>query len=291
MIFTQREDQYWATRTNWVDMAELIKTKWDEGYAITDMVYGDDVYFVLMEKGTGVLGQEYSWNKSLDKILEENSSGSETRCITSICYDGSSACLVRSSFKNGMEQRWCQSAVFPKKDIKFYWNLGYTITVMNWHRGFWWLLFSKGIPYNSKESWETMFRPKPAILSRKLQKESKIITSLCFGDGKWAFAYAHHPEVHSQKILMSKEFPDNEIAELWNENFDISKVAYGKGHWFLTLNSSDVSKGIPEMKEKMGKPGSRLSVDRKSVTEWKQSMAREEQEKRKAEQERKNIKY
>jgi len=65
MIFTKREDQYWAIRVDWKDMADIIKEKWDEGYAITDICHGDGVYYALLEKDTGILALGYEWNKSL----------------------------------------------------------------------------------------------------------------------------------------------------------------------------------------------------------------------------------
>ena len=37
---------------------------------------------------------------------------------------------------------------------------------------------------------------------------------------------------------MGKEFPNEEITELWNQNYDISKAAYGNGHWFMTFINS-----------------------------------------------------
>jgi tetratricopeptide (TPR) repeat protein len=235
MIFTRREDQYWATRTQWEDMAKIIKTKWDEGYAITDMAYGDEVYYVLMEKGTGILGQEYLWNKSFFNVIEEDKETSSNRCITSFFYDKTSFCMVRSSFKQRIDQRWCQSASFPREDIAYFWNMGYSITALNWNRGNWLVLFSKGLDYAQKESWETKFKPKPSRICKSLNQDSRIISSLCYGDGKWAFSYASHPMVFGQKIYMGKEFPEEEISTLWNQNYDISKAAFGNGYWFITF--------------------------------------------------------
>lgn len=240
MIIAEREDQYWATRIKWDDMAGLIKTKWDEGYAITDMTYGDEVYYVLMEKGTGIVGQEYLWKKSFSQIFEEDRSRSDSRCISSFFSDGSSFCVVRSEFKQSIEQRWCQSKSFPKKDIAYYWNIGFAITAINWFKGYWLILFSKGITYGQKESWETTFTLKPQKLTKALNEESKIISSVCFGDGKWAISYARHPNVYSQQLYLGEKFPEDEITNLWNDNYDISKAAYANGQWFLTFINSYV---------------------------------------------------
>lgn len=235
MIFTKREDQYWATRSEWKDMADIIKTKWDEGYAITDMAYGDEVYYVLMEKGTGLLGQEYLWNKTFAIALEADSGESNNRAITSFFSDETSFCMVRSEFENSVDQRWCQSAGFPKEDISYYWKMGYTITAMDWNRGSWLVLLSKGVDYAQNESWETLFKPRPSRISKMLDQNSRIISSHCYGDGKWALSYAGHPKVFGQKIYMGKNFPEEEISALWNENYDISKATYGGGYWFITF--------------------------------------------------------
>lgn len=240
MIIAEREDQYWATRVKWDDMASLIKTKWDEGYAITDMTFGDEVYYVLMEKGTAIVGQEYLWKKSFSQIFEEDKSSSDTRCITSFFSDGSSFCIVRSEFKNSIEQRWCQSKSFPKEDIAYYWNIGFAITAINWSKGYWLILFSKGTAYGQKESWETTFTLNPKKLTKTLNEESKIISSVCFGDGKWAISYALHPNIYSQQLYLGENFPEDEITNLWNDNYDISKATYANGQWFLTFINSYV---------------------------------------------------
>ena len=178
MIFTHREDQYWATRIEWEDMAKLIKEKWDEGYAITDLSFGDGVYYALLEKDTGILAQEYSWNNSVLKFLEEKEKSSDSMVVTSFCYAESSTCVVRSKFKNIIEQRWCRSASFPKEKIAQHWKDGYAISAMSWNNGYWLILLSMGIDYAHKESWETTFRPRPYKISKKLRDEGKIVSSL-----------------------------------------------------------------------------------------------------------------
>ncbi|MDX2440298.1 MAG: hypothetical protein QNK40_07060, partial [Desulfobacterales bacterium] len=195
----------------------------------------------------GILSQEYLWNKSLSITLEEKKDSSDSKCITSFFCDDSSSCVIRSEFEHSVDQLWYRSATFPKRDIAHYWKKGYAITAMNWSNGSWLILFSKGIAYARKESWETIFNPKPYKLSKTFRKEGKIITSLCFGDGKWAISYAQHPKIFSQKIYLGKDFPENEITELWNENFDISKVAYGNGLWFFTfINSSETDFNVQD---------------------------------------------
>lgn len=238
MIFTTKEDQYWATRADWTDMAEIIKKMWDEGYAITDMTYGDEAYYVLMEKETGILAQEYVWNKSFSKALEENKKSSDGMCITSFCCDDTSCCLVRSKFEHSIEQTWCRSTAFPKREIERHWSEGYTISALNWNKGYWRILFSKDLAYAHKESWETTFKPKPLKLNEAFHNEAKMIASLCFGDAKWALSYVQHQGVFSQKVYLGRDFPEKEISEYWSENYNISKAAFGNGLWFFTFNNS-----------------------------------------------------
>ena len=239
MIFTCREDQYWATRIDWEDMAKVIQGKWDEGYAITDMAYGDGLYYVLLEKGTGILAQEYLWGNSFSEALVKKGTSADPMCVTSLLSAGSSVLVVRSKLASNIEQRWCRSATFPKKAIKQYWKEGFAITAMNWNKGYWLILFSKGIVYARKERWETVLNPTAYRLSKFLKKEAIIISSLCSGDGKWAFSYARHPKVFCQKVYMGKDFPEDEITELWNLNYDISKAAYKSGRWIFTFLSSN----------------------------------------------------
>lgn len=239
MIFTSREDQYWATRIEWDDTAKVIKEKWDEGYAITDLVYGDGMYYVLLEKGTGILAQEFLKGDSLSEALGKKGASPDPMCVTTLLCAESFSLVVRSKLASSIEQRWCRSATFPKKAIKQYWKDGFAITAMHWNNGHWLILFSKGITYAHKESWATLFNPTAFKLSKLLNKESKIVSSLCSGDGKWAFSYARHPEIYSQKVYMGKEFPENEITELWNLNYDISKAAYRNGQWIFTFISSN----------------------------------------------------
>lgn len=280
MIFTRREDQFWATRIEWEDAEKIIKEKWDEGYAITDLVYGDGMYYVLLEKGTGILAQEYLWSDSLEDLLKGKSKNTENMCITTFLWAEFSFCLVRSKFSSSPEQLWCKSASFPKEIIGQQWKKGYAITEVFWNDNLWYILFSKGIAYAQQESWETIFKPRPQKLNAFLRDEAKIVSSLCFGDGKWAFSYARHPEVLSQKTCITKEFPDEEITDLWNQGYDISKAAYGRGHWFLTFTSSepDESAKVEELPAEV------------SESDWKRQMARKEQERRKSDMEMKSKK-
>lgn len=60
MIIAEREDQYWATRVKWDDMASLIITKWNIGYAITAINWSKGYWLILFSKGTAN-GQKESW--------------------------------------------------------------------------------------------------------------------------------------------------------------------------------------------------------------------------------------
>jgi len=234
MVFAKREHQYWATRTSWAKMETFIKKKWDEGYFITDGCFARDVYYTLMEKGVDITSQEYRWLKSFPGIKDKDTF-LNGRWITSLYADHAGICVVTSNIHTITHQIWHESVKFPKQLIEKSWDEGFSITDMVWFRGYWIVIMSKTNELTHKESWRTIFNPSAKRLNKQLYKETRLVTALAFGDGKWAFSFAYHPAVFSQKIVSGKSFPEEEINAMWSQGYDISKAIFGKNKWYLTF--------------------------------------------------------
>jgi hypothetical protein len=232
-------------------METFIKKKWDEGYYITDGCCTGDVYYTLMEKNVGITSQEYRWLKSFPGI-EGKEKFLNGRWITSLYTHDIEICVVTSNIHNISRQIWHKSVKFPKQLIEKSWKDGFSITDMAWFQGYWIVIMSKTHELGHKESWKTRFNPNPKRLNKQLYKETKLVTALTFGDGKWAFAFAYHPAVFGQKIISGKSFPEEEINQMWNRGYDISKATFGKGKWFLTFinttRASSMNEGIKHHK-------------------------------------------
>jgi hypothetical protein len=221
-------DQDWYTSADYP--SDYISGKWEEGYYITSLTYGNGMWAVVMSEGVGYTNQGWATRTDFpsDYISEKWNEGYQ---ITSLVY-GDKWAVVMSEGNDYMES-WHTRAEFPSDVISEKWAEGYYITSLAYGNGTWAVVMSEGTGYTN-QAWQTNSDFPSDYISEKWN-EGYRITSLVYGD-KWAVVMSEGTNYTDDWWATRTDFPSDFIDEKWAEGYYITSLAYGNGTWAVVMS-------------------------------------------------------
>lgn len=227
-----------AARRNWDDIMSYIKEYWDKDYYITDFVYGNGVYCVVMTKDCGYDGQVLRSGKTFpkDKVDEAWDKGYR---ITSVLYDGADWVVVMSGGDTGIgAQSWFTRGNWEdfKSEIKKAWDEDYLITSVSYGDGTFCGIMSKGMSWS--QNWKLIGGELTQRELDNLYPDDKIIVSLMDCRGGLFIVNSGYTPYRQQAFYKSSSWEplNKKMNELWNEDYIITSFCFYRGEWCLVMS-------------------------------------------------------
>ena len=222
-------DQDWYTSADYP--SDYISGKWEEGYFITSLAYGNGMWAVVMSEGTGYTNQ--GWQTSSD-FPSDYISGkwNEGWQITSLVYGDRWAVVMSEGIDYA--ESWHTRTEFPSDVISQKWSEGYYITSLAYGDGTWAVVMSGGTGYTN-QAWQTNADFPSDFIDQK-GDEGYRITILTYGDGMWAVVMSEGTTYTYQWWATHTDFPSDFIDEKWNEGYSITSLTYGNGMWAVVMS-------------------------------------------------------
>ncbi|MBR1808177.1 MAG: hypothetical protein IJ776_02165 [Paludibacteraceae bacterium] len=230
--------QVMAARLNWDDIMNYIQKYWDQDYYITDFVYGNGVYCVVMTKKCGYNGQVIRAGKTFprEKIEEKWNEGYR---ITSVLYDGTDWVVVMSDGDTGIgAQTWFTRGNWEnfKSEIQKAWNEDYLLTNVSYGDVTYCGIMSKGM--NWSQSWKLVGGSLTQRDLDNIYSDSGII--VCLMNCAQGFFYvksSYTPYRHQVFYKSSSWDPiNNKMHEYWDKGYIITSFCFYKGEWILLMS-------------------------------------------------------
>ena len=213
----------------WVKSAvfpgDAIRAKWQEGYDVTLLTYGDGAWVFVATQLPDNPQQYFTSSHDFpgDIIRAKWREGYD---VTSIAYGGGLWGLVMTKHASSLEQAFAREVDFPGDRIRRYWAEGYDVTSLAYGAGAWAVIVSK-LPDDPMQRYATSVEfPGQAITS--LWAEGFDITVLTYGGGLWAYVAAVSDTSVRQTYFKAAEFPSARITALWADGYDVTGLAYGR---------------------------------------------------------------
>ena len=204
-------------------------------YRITDLVYGDDIWSLVMSKSAYDFSQEWTTDEVFPKAeIQENYNAGHL--ITNLAYGDGVWAVVMSNGTAYTAQKWRTRTVFPEADLEELYDEEYLITQLTYGNGVWALVMSKGTGYYEQQ-WRTS-EEFPLDEINELYDEGYMITNLTYGDGIWALVMSKGTEFTGQEMRKRDYYPKDEIAELWKKGYSITNLTFGDGSWTLVMSKN-----------------------------------------------------
>ena len=204
---------------------DAIRTKWQEGYDITLLTYGDGAWVFVAMRLPGNPQQYFtsSYDFPSDTIRAKWREGYD---VTSVAYGGGLWGLVMTKNTPTLEQAFATELDFPGERIRRYWDGGYDVTSLAYGAGVWAVVVSK-LPDDITQRYATSVEfPGQAI--EAFWAEGFDINLLAYGGGVWAYVATMSGANLRQTYTKGAEFPSERISELWASGYDITTLAYGR---------------------------------------------------------------
>ena len=173
--------QVWRTSYDFPET--YIEERWNEGYGITSVAYGDALWAVVMSQGTDYYLQAWATRIEFPETYI-NDRWIEGYYITSLAYGNGLWAVVMSKGTGYTDQWWKTDSIFPEDFINDRWNEGYYITSLAYGDGLWAVVMSQGTDY-TYQWWKTESTFPVDFINGKWD-EGFAITSVAYGDGLWA---------------------------------------------------------------------------------------------------------
>ncbi|MDM8525860.1 S41 family peptidase [Desulfococcaceae bacterium HSG8] len=212
---------------------EYIQEKWDEGYDISKMAYGDGSWTVVMSQGSGYDYQSYYADYYFPEVYIYGE-WDEGYHITDLSYGDGTWFLVMSGGTGYTWQSCNITEDFPEQVIKEKWDEGYDITELTYGGGEWAVVTSYGTGY-TYQSYHTRDSFPEEIIDEK-QREGYHVTDLVYGDGMWAVVVSGGTGYDDQCQVMGTDFPGDAVSEKWKQGYHISDAVYGGGMWAVIMS-------------------------------------------------------
>jgi hypothetical protein len=213
----------------WVKSPEFpgdaIRAKWQEGYDVTLLAYGDGAWVFVAARLPGNPLQYFT--SSLDfpgAVIRAK--WQEGYDVTSIAYGGGLWGLIMTKGAATLQQKYATETAFPGARIQAYWRDGYSITNLAYGQGVWGVVASK-LRNDPLQRYATS-ADFPSNAIRALWDEGFDVSVLAYGGGVWAYVAEKSNVNVRQTHLKSGDFPSQEISRLWASGYDVTALAYGQ---------------------------------------------------------------
>jgi len=223
--------EVWATDSKLP--RDMIKQRWDEGYHITNLIYGDGIWAAVFSQRTNYTYQVLVTGSEFPKDVIEQKWDEGSR-VMDLAYGDSVWAVILSKGTGYTAQEWATRSEFPQDVIKQGWDEGYYITDLAYGNGVWAVVLSQGTGYTSQEWISRSEFPQDVI--KQGWDEGYYITDLAYGDGVWAVILSQGPGYTAQAWATRSEFPHDVIRQGRDEGYSITELAYGNGAWAVVIS-------------------------------------------------------
>lgn len=137
------------------------------------------------------------------------------------------------------KQKIFHSAQFPSDLIKTHWDLGYTITSVEFDKAkSTYLLVMSKTTYLGIQSWKLSETFPKDWITEKWNNGYRI-TSMAYGNGEWIVVMNQNTGYDQQRWkTFESEIPKEWIEQSWNEGYSITSANYGNGLWAVTMSTN-----------------------------------------------------
>ncbi|MEQ8909620.1 MAG: hypothetical protein RIC95_10540 [Vicingaceae bacterium] len=227
------ESQEWFILRMEVFEQEKVQTYTQAGYRVESVAYGDNQWVMVLRKSVNVENtQEYVLVEEFGEALftEYFEDG---YFIEQGVSDGTDWFFVLELREDWLDQFWIVSPnEFPKQEIETWEENGYFLN----------LLFEQNQTYFAcaAESKQEM----PQLTSNHTDEDPNEFVGLLWKNGQWLirlfysksnfiFYHREDPTILDQSLLVSDQFPEEELSECINDGDSIAQMCYGNQKWVL----------------------------------------------------------
>ncbi|HRQ38080.1 MAG TPA: protein kinase [Chloroflexota bacterium] len=214
-------------------LSDFIQAKWDEGFRLTDLAYGNETWASIMSQNSPYGRQTWKTSAAFpgDYIQEKWDEGFR---VTNLAYgDGRWLVALAQTSPYG-RQTYKTAAAFPGDFVQQKWDEGFRVTSLAYGDGVWAVVLSAESPYG-RQTYKTL-ATFPGDYIQEKWDEGFRVTSLAYGDGVWAVVLSVESPYGRQTYKTSATFPGDYIQEKWDEGFRVTSLAYGDGAWAVVLS-------------------------------------------------------
>lgn len=214
-------------------VSEFIDEKWNEGFAITSLTFGNSAWSVVMSERADDPQQSLQLQDTLptDYIDTKWSEGFE---ITGLAFGDNQWVVVMSRGLEPQRQTLKAETAFPSQYIDQKWAEGLDLAHMAYGNGQWTVVMSE----SANDFRQSLLRDAnfPSDYINQKWAEDFEITGLAYGEGQWVVVMTAGNGGLHQSLWRDSEFPRQEIEERWAAGFEITTLAYGDGQWVVVMS-------------------------------------------------------
>ncbi len=205
---------------------------WEQGHYLTDLVYTNGEWTVVMSGESDYTDQAYVTG------VDFPASGvkeywDQDFYITDAFYGNGKWIVIMSEGTALTDQSYITNSSLPEDDIRWYHDQGYRITALGYGGGTWAVIMSKGTGINYQSYFTSA--EFPAELIRDYWDAGYDITSMAYGDRIWVIVMSKG--VFSKQYYYQKNtFPANEVRKDWEDDYSITNLAYGDALWVVIMS-------------------------------------------------------
>jgi len=218
------EQQSIRYETNWNSLWSQIQSKWNEGYDVIDITYGDGTWVATFKKGNEQqsLRYESNWNSLWSQIQSKWNEGYD---VIDITYgDGTWV----ATFNKGNEEqilRYESNWNSLLSQIQSKWNEGYDVIDITYGDGTWVATFNKGneqqiLRYES--NWNSLW----SQIQSKWNKGYEVI-DITYGNGTWVSTFNKGNEQQSLRYESNWNSLWSQIQSKWNKGYEVINISFG----------------------------------------------------------------
>ena len=136
--------QKYFLKTDFADFEKAISEAWKEGYDITKVAFGNDLYLGVMSKGLDWSQSWWHWTEFPTDELMKNKK-TDGKIITDVFAFGNKVFAIASGNTGYTKQRFHKNKDFDYliKLLKNRWDEGYTLTTVSYYKEEWIFVVSK----------------------------------------------------------------------------------------------------------------------------------------------------
>ncbi|MEM9216665.1 MAG: leishmanolysin-related zinc metalloendopeptidase [Cyanobacteria bacterium P01_F01_bin.150] len=222
----------YSYRTEITELGDAIATRWDEGYDLVNVEYGEGAWFSLFGEdiGRGAYAQSRSFSNLLQDISDYWDQGYELidmgygdgrwfavfNDISSFTSNGYSYSSTLTDFTQAISERW---------------DDGFRLVDVEYGDGTWFGVFNQTYSVNAYSYNGELTDFTQSVANR--WEEGYELIDVEYGDGTWFGVFGPNQAGRNGYAYRSslEEFEDA-IADWWDDGFELVDTAYGDGTWF-----------------------------------------------------------
>lgn len=210
----------------------FIRNGWDRDRHITELVFGEDAWGVVLSEKLPFQDNWYTDNTIPEQSIADDQA--EGMHISHLVYGDGIWAAVMSDEADRSQVRTCE-ATFPAQFVEEQMANGFRITDIAHGQGQWSVVLSQGTGI-SEQTWE-LAADFPWQRTWSLIQQGYQVSELSHGNGLWAVVFSKGRE-GAQSFHFSRAFPMGHIQEKWAEGFRITELARGRDQWAVVMSQN-----------------------------------------------------